>query len=85
LPVLAGYIMQTNKISVETLALAVSMAFFSFIEIKASRPYKDLKRRLNTLQDEEKMLMKKYEDILKSISLGVIFLGGGLLIWRMVN
>ncbi len=85
LPVLAGYIMQTNKISIEALALAVSMAFFSFIEIKASRPYRDLKRRLNTLQDEEKMLMKRYEAILKSTSLGVIFLGGGLLIWRMAN
>ncbi len=82
---MAGYIMQTNNISIEALALAVSMAFFSFIEIKASRPYRDLKRRLNTLQDEEKVLMKRYEAILKSTSLGVIFLGGGLLIWRMVN
>jgi hypothetical protein len=57
----------------------------ALIEIKASRPYKDLKRRLNMLQDEEKLLMKKYEAILRNISLGVIFLGGGLLIWRMVN
>lgn len=85
LPVLAGYIMQTNKISIEALALAVSMAFFSLVEIKASHPYRDLKRRLNTLQDEEKMLMERYEAILKSISLGVIFLGGGLLVWRMVH
>ena len=85
LPVLAGYIMQTNKVSIEALALAVSMAFFSLVEIKASHPYRDLKRRLNALQDEEKMLMKKYESILKGISLGVIFLGGGLLIWRMIN
>jgi hypothetical protein len=84
LPVLAGYIMQTNKISIEALVLAVSMAFFGLIEIKASRPYRDLKRRLNTLQDEEKMLMDRYEAILKNISLGVIFLGGGLMIWRMV-
>jgi len=85
LPVLAGYIIQTNRISIGVLLLAMSMAFFSFIEIEASRPYKDLKRRLNTIQDEEKMLMKKYEDILKSISLGVIFLGGGLLVWRIIN
>ncbi len=85
LPVLAGYIMQTNNISVEALAVAVSMAFFSFVEIKASRPYRDLKRRLNTLQDEEKLLMNRYEVILKSVSLGVIFLGAGLLIWRVVR
>lgn len=85
LPVLAGCIMQTNKISIEALVLAVSMGFFSLVEIKASRPYKDLKLRLNVLLGEEKMLMKQYETILKSISLGVIFLGGGLLVWRMVN
>jgi hypothetical protein len=85
LPVMAGYIMQTNTISFEALVLALSMAFLSLIEITASRPYKDLKRRLSILQDEEKILMKKYETILKSVSLGVILLGGGLLIWRIVN
>ncbi len=84
LPVLAGYIMQTNKISIAALTLGISTAFFSFVEIKASRPYKDLKR-LPILQDEEKSLMVRYEAILKSISLGVIFLGGGMLIWRMVH
>ncbi len=85
LPVLAGYIMQTNKISIEALAFAVSMGFFSLVEIKASRPYRDLKRRSNTLRNEEIMLMKRYEAILKNISLGVIFLGGAMLIWRMVH
>ncbi len=85
LPVLAGYIMQTNRVSAEALAVGVSMAFFSLVEIKASRPYRDLRRRLDMLTDEEKVLMEKYEAILKSISLGVVFLGGGLLIWRMVH
>ncbi len=85
LPVLAGYIMQTNRISVEALAVAASMGLFSLVEIKASRPYRELRRRLNTLQDDEKILMGRYEAILKSISLGVIFLGAGVLIWRMVD
>lgn len=85
LPVLAGYTMQTNKVSIAALTLAASMGFFSLIEIKASRPYRDLKRRLDRLRDEEKVLMRRYEAILKNISLGVIFLGGGLLIWRMVH
>jgi hypothetical protein len=40
LPVLSGYIMQTNSISAGALALAVSMALFSLVEITASRPYK---------------------------------------------
>ncbi len=84
LPVLAGYIMQTNKISVEALVLGASMALFSIVEIKASRPYKELKQRFHTLGEAEKSLMARYEAILKSISLGVILLGAGLLIWRML-
>jgi hypothetical protein len=85
LPVLSGYIMQTNGISLEALALAASMAFFSLIEITASRPYKDLKRRLPVLRDEEESLMTRYETILKCVSLGVILLAGGLLLWRLAG
>ncbi len=44
LPVLAGYIMQTNRISMAACLVAVAMGFFSLVEIKASRPYKNLKR-----------------------------------------
>ncbi len=83
LPVLAGYVIQTNHISPAALLLAVAMALFSLVEIKASRPYKTLKPLFNTLQDGEKAAMIRYEAILKSISLGVIFLGAGLLVWRL--
>jgi hypothetical protein len=86
LPVLAGYILQTNKISTEVLILAVSMAFFSTIEIKASRPYKELKRSPGTIRSDAKTKeMKRYEAILKSVSLGVILLGIGMLIWRLTQ
>ena len=47
LPVLAGYIMQTNTLSVAALVLAGSMALFSLVEIKASRPYRELKQRVS--------------------------------------
>ena len=77
--------MQTNSISVAALALAASMAFFSLIEIKASRPYRALKRRSNALDEDEKALMIRFEIILQSVSIGVILLGAGLLVWRMVN
>ncbi|MGH7230395.1 MAG: hypothetical protein ACREJU_03440, partial [Nitrospiraceae bacterium] len=40
LPVLAGYIIQTNRVSVAVLIVAISMALLSLVEIKASRPYK---------------------------------------------
>ena len=83
LPVLAGTVMQTNALSFEALMLAVAMALFSLVEIKASRPYKDLKRAPAPLREEDRRLLARYETILKSISLGVILMGGGLLMWRM--
>jgi len=85
LPVLAGYIMQTNRVSAEACVLALSMALFSAVEIKASRPYKALKGRSSTLQDKEKELLARYEAILKSVSLGVILLAVGFLIWRIFH
>jgi hypothetical protein len=82
LPVLAGYMMQTNRVSVEGFAVALAMALFSLVEIKASRPYKELKSRSHILNESEKQIMMRYETILKSISMGVICLGVGLLILR---
>jgi hypothetical protein len=84
LPVLSGYIIQTNRISVAALALAAAMAFFSLVEIKASRPYRSLKRRCDALLDHENELVLRFEVILKSVSVGVMLLGAGLLIWRIV-
>jgi xanthine/uracil permease len=83
LPVLAGYMMQTDRISAEALAVALAMALFSLVEIKASRPYKELKSRSRILNERERRVMATYESILKSISLGVICLGVGLLILRI--
>ncbi|NTV33761.1 MAG: hypothetical protein HGA50_10775 [Deltaproteobacteria bacterium] len=83
LPVLAGYIMQTNKVSAAVLAIAIAMSLFSLVEIKASRPYKRLKSRSDTLTQDETILLERYETILKSISLGVLFLGIGMLLWRI--
>ncbi len=83
LPVVAGYVMQTNGISIPALVLAAAMALFSTVEIKASRPYKELRRRSSPLDDGEKDLLIRYEALLKCISIGVILLGGGLLLWRV--
>jgi hypothetical protein len=82
LPVVAGYIMQTNRISLPALILALAMALFSLIEIKASRPYKELKRRWPHLTAAEDALLVRYETLLKCVSLGVLLLGAGLLLWR---
>ena len=82
LPVLAGTLIQTNRISMGAMALGVSMGLFSLVEIKASRPYRSLRKVLNPSPEEHDLVMR-YEAILKGISLGVMLLGGGLLLWRM--
>jgi hypothetical protein len=84
LPVLAGYLMQTNRLSLPALVLAAAMGLFSLIEIKASRPYKELKRR-SARDPAEQALMERYEGMLKCVSLGVIILAAGLLLWRMTG
>lgn len=83
LPVLSGYILQTNEISLAALSMAASMGFMSLVQIKASRPYKALKRAdadggINT----DTMQIEILEQILKSISVGVILLAVGLTISR---
>lgn len=83
LPVLAGYILQTNAVSPAALLVAAAMALLSLVEIKASRPYKDLRRAAASGQEADRGQIARLEAILKSVSLGVILLGAGLLAWRL--
>ncbi|HEY5649075.1 MAG TPA: hypothetical protein VIU33_06220 [Nitrospiria bacterium] len=86
LPLLAGYVMQTNRISGAAVILAVAAGLLSYVEINASRPYKALKRNSRetdgTGADLSAEHLARYEKILKSISLGVILLGLGLMVFR---
>jgi hypothetical protein len=45
LPVLAGYIIQTNAIDAIPLMVSAATGFVSYFEIKLSRPYKELRRK----------------------------------------
>ena len=86
LPVLAGYILQTNSVSVAVLLIAAAMGLLSLVEIKASRPYKELKRTAPGLADiDRRQITEKLESVLKFLSLGVILLGVGLLVWRWIG
>jgi hypothetical protein len=85
LPVVAGFVMQTNGVSLAALVVALSMGLFASIEIKASRPYKELKRRGAPLAGEEQVLLRRYETLLKCVSLGVLLLGAGLLLARVAH
>jgi uncharacterized membrane protein YbjE (DUF340 family) len=81
LPVLAGYVLQTNSISLAALIVAASMAGLSLVEIKASRPYKEMKRAgMAASADAE-----RFETILKCVSLGVILLGIGMAASRWIG
>jgi hypothetical protein len=86
LPVIAGYMMQTNSVSVAALVTAAAMGLLSYIEITASRPYKELKRMERGAggvpDDTTADLMARYERILKSVSSGVILLAVGMAIHR---
>ena len=84
LPVLAGYILQTNQVSFAVLLVAASMGLLSLVEIKASRPYKKLKREAAAGgTTSERGQIRSLESILKSVSLGVILLGIGFMTWRL--
>jgi len=67
LPVLAGTAIQTNSITIETIGMAATAAILSYILIKTSSKYKELKR-----QSAEFSLIYKKEIVLKMVSIGVI-------------
>ena len=67
LPVLAGSAIQANTITVETLFMSGLAGVLSYILIKTSRKYKDLKK-----QSGDSSEIYKKEIILKIISIGVI-------------
>ena len=87
LPLLAGYIIQTNSLSLIAVAVAAATGFTSYVEIKTSRPYKGLKRGNydGTLSREELTeKMNHHEKILKGLSVGTVSLAVILLVLRGV-
>jgi len=67
LPVLAGSVIQANTVTVETLLMSGLAGVLSYILIKTSRKYKELKK-----QSVDYSEIYKKEMILKIISIGVI-------------
>ncbi len=82
LPVWAGYILQTNQLSLAAVLVSLAAGLFSLVEITASRPYKALRRSADQTPKNVRAAMI-YERILMSISLGVILLGAGLFLFRL--
>lgn len=85
LPLLAGYIIQTNDVSLIAFAAAAATGLASYLEIKTSRPYKELKRGNYDRSLSQQQVMEKinrYERILKSLSSGIIAVAVIFLILR---
>lgn len=82
LPVLAGYVMQTNTVSPAALLVSIAMGLLSLAQIKASRPYKQLRKNP---QADSAFLVQRLQSVLQSLSLGVIALGFGMLAWRLLG
>jgi len=79
LPLVAGYTMQTNSISVLSLAAAGLAGLVSYVEIRMSRPYKQLKQSNSNLART-----KKLENGLKAISLCTIIFALSMLAYRII-
>ena len=79
LPIVAGYVMQTNELALSAMIVAAAAALFSLVEIRASRPYKRLKRSGQANGDAWLVCL---ESILKCISGGVVLLALGLGVMR---
>ncbi len=79
LPLLAGYIMQTNSLNMLALAAAGLTGLISYAEIRMSRPYKHLKQR-----NSNDALTYRLEIGLKVISVGTILLALCILAFRII-
>jgi hypothetical protein len=79
LPVIAGYVMQTNAIALSVVLLAAATAMLSLLEIKASRPYKQLRRSSQTGTAAQ---ARALESILKCVSGAVVLLAASFVVLR---
>jgi len=79
LPVLGGYIMQTNGVGTFPFIVSVGAALISYMHIKISRPYKELRRR-----SVNEPRAKRLEVYLKLISLGTIAAAFVAILFRVI-
>jgi hypothetical protein len=78
LPALAGYVMQTNSVGAVALGVSAVTGFVSYLEIRMSRPYKELKK------GGENQKAKRLEIGLKTLSVGTIGFALAILAYRII-
>src|SRR5215204_7805021 len=79
LPLLAGYIIQTNSISILALSVACLTGLASYAEIRMSRPYKQLKKT-----NGNSARARRLENSLKAISIGTIMFALSMFAYRII-
>ncbi|HEX9678765.1 hypothetical protein [Nitrososphaera sp.] len=79
LPVMAGYLIQTDSISLLPFAVAGAAALTSFAEIRMSRPYKQLKK-----VDGDWATTASLEKRLKTLSLSTIAISLAFMVARLL-
>lgn len=79
LPVLAGYVIQSNSISILAVMTAILTGFVAYVEIRMSRPYKNLKKSNNN-----SALTRRLETSLKVISVSTITFALSMLAFRIM-
>ncbi|MDA4125305.1 MAG: hypothetical protein OK438_07680 [Thaumarchaeota archaeon] len=82
LPVVAGYVLQTDSFAPIGLAAGIFGFATAYVEISASRPYKEAKR---TVVAGGSPYAKKFESILKGIVLSVVAVALSLVLLRTLN
>jgi len=79
LPVMAGYIMQTNAVSFIALGVSAAVGFVSYLEIRMSRPYKELKKN-----GKDSLRAAELEKGLKALSVATIAFAIAMLAYRII-
>ena len=77
LPFLAGFVIQTNSLTLEALLISLLPFFLSYLEIRVSRLYKEDKRRFSMTTNKTTL----YEITLKTLSISIITITFVLLIF----
>lgn len=81
LPVVAGFVLQTDSLSPQALAGAVLGFTTAYVEINASKPYRALKRQARDAQSAESE--RRFERILKGVVASVLTLAVLLVLYRL--
>ncbi|MDR4492373.1 MAG: UbiA family prenyltransferase [Candidatus Nitrosocosmicus sp.] len=68
LPFLAGFVIQTNSLTLKSILFSLIPFFLSYLEIRVSRLYKEDKRRFSMTTNKTTL----YEIILKTLSISII-------------